>query len=143
MTRFTIGPVRVVQAIGLGVLLASFSSCSTTTNRDIAESAVVKFHSQLNSELYDSILLSAAPEFKAGGETGKDYLEKVHDLLGRVTATNQVTGSVQNMESEAQINLVYMTDFAEGQAAETFVFRVKDKRASLILYEVALDLTDK
>jgi hypothetical protein len=126
-------------AIGLSVLLASFTACSSTTNRDVAESAVDKFHSQLNSRLYDSILLSAAPEFKAGGDTTKEYLEKVHDLLGKVKSTNQVTGSVQNMDKEAQINLVYMTEFAKGQAAETFVFRVKDKHASLILYEVALD----
>ena len=47
------------------------------------------------------------------------------------------------MGTEAKINLVYMTDFVKGQAAETFVFRVKDKRASLIHYEVGFqDLSD-
>jgi hypothetical protein len=129
-------------AIGLSILLATFTACSSETNRDIAESAVVKFHSQLNSKLYDSILVSAAPEFKAG-DSGKEYLEKVVDLLGKVKSTNQVTGSVQNMGTEAQINLVYMTEFTEGQASETFVFRVKDKRASLIHYQVDFqDLSD-
>jgi hypothetical protein len=130
------------MAIGLGLFLLS-TACSSTTNRDIAESAVTKFHSQFNSKSYDSILLAASPEFRDNGATGKEYLERIHDMLGKVKETNQVTGSVQNMGTEAQINLVYMTEFAKGQAAETFVFRVKDKRASLILYEVGLDgLTD-
>ena len=127
----------------MGMLLSSLSSCSTTTNRDIAESAVEKFHSQYNSELFESIQLSAAPEFKGSGETGKDYLEKVHETLGRVKSSQQATGSVQNMGDEAQINLAYMTDFANGQALESFVFRVKDKRASLIFYQVSAEgLTD-
>ena len=131
------------MALALGLLLASFWSCSTTTNRDIAEAAVTKFHSQLNSGLYDSIMLTASPEFKAGGDTLKEYLERVRDQLGKVTDTKQVTGSVQNMDTEAQINLVYLTEFSKGgEAPETFVFRVKDKKATLILYEVAFESVD-
>jgi hypothetical protein len=136
MNRFTTHRMKFVLSIAIGILLGSLASCSTTTNRDIAEKAVETFHAQFNSELFETIELSAAPEFKGVGGSGKAYLQKVHEMLGRVTSSKQATGSVQNMAGEAQINLVYMSDFANSQAAETFVFRVKDKRARLVFYEV-------
>jgi hypothetical protein len=125
--------LKPLSPVAVGILILSVS-CSTTTNRDLAESAVETFHSQFNSQLYDSIELAAADEFK---KDGRAYLKKAHDLLGKVTSTNQVTGSVQNMADEAQISLVYLTDFANEQAPETFVYRVKDRRARLVFYEVA------
>ena len=142
MTRFKMRCMKFVLCIA-GVVVCSLVSCSTTTNRDIAEKAVETFHAQYNSKLFESIELSAAPEFKGVGGSGKAYLEKVHEALGRVTSSLQGTGSVQNMAGEAQINLMYMTEFANAQAAETFVFRVKDKRARLIFYQVGFkDLSD-
>ena len=143
MTRFTTWRTKFFLAIAFAVLVGSFPSCSTTTNRDIAEKAVETFHAQFNSQLFESIELTAAPEFKAIGGSGKGYLEKVHELLGKVTSSRQAVGSVQNMAGEAQINLTYLTDFANTQAPETFVFRVKDKRARLVFYEVGFkDLTN-
>ena len=136
MNKFTTHHVRAVFATVVGMLACSLLSCSTTTNRDIAEKAVETFHAQYNSELFETIELAAAPEFKGVGGSGKAYLQKVHDLLGRVTSSAQGTGSVQNQAGEALINLMYMTEFANSQAPETFVFRVKDKRARLIFYEV-------
>ena len=136
--------MKVIPSIAFGMLVCSLASCSTTTNRDIAEKAVETFHAQYNSGFFESIQRAAAPEFKGGGDVGKAYLEKVNEILGRVKSSNQATGSVQNMAAEAQINLMYMTEFENGPAPETFVFRVKDKRARLIFYEVGFkDLADK
>ena len=117
------------------LVLISVTSCSTTTNRDLAESAVVKFHAQYNEEVYDAIQLSAADEYKGAAAFENAYLKKVHDTLGKVTKSNQVTGSVQNYGDHAVITLVYLTDFSPNRATETFVWRVKDKRASLMSYE--------
>ena len=136
MTRFTARRMKFVLLIAFGVLGCSLASCSTVTNRDIAEKAVETFHTQFNSELFETIELTAAPEFKSIGGSGKGYLEKVHGIMGRVTSSRQAIGSVQNLAGEAQINLTYMTEFANSAASETFVFRVKDKRARLVFYEV-------
>ena len=136
MTRFTARRMKFVLLIAFGVLGCSLASCSTVTNRDIAEKAVETFHTQFNSELFETIELTAAPEFKNIGGSGKRYLEKVHEIMGRVTSSRQAIGSVQNMAGEAQINLTYLTEFANSAASETFVFRVKDKRAKLVFYEV-------
>ena len=144
MSRFTTHRMKVVLSTAVGMLACSLLSCSTTTNRDIAEKAVETFHAQYNSQLFETIELSAAAEFKGVGGSGKAYLEKVHEALGRVTSSSQATGSVQNQAGEAVINLMYITEFANSQAPETFVFRVKDKRARLIFYEVGFpDLTNK
>ena len=143
MTRFTTHRMKVVLSTAVGMLACSLLSCSTTTNRDIAEKAVETFHAQYNSQLFETIELSAAPEFKGVGGSGKTYLQKVHEILGKVTSSAQGTGSVQNQAGEAVINLMYITEFANSQAPETFVFRVKDKRARLIFYEVGFhDLTN-
>jgi hypothetical protein len=144
MSRFTWRRKRVVLSTAGWMLLSSLSSCSTTTNRDIAEKAVETFHAQYNSELFETIELTAAPEFKGVGGSGKAYLEKVHEALGRVTSSSQATGSVQNQAGEAVINLMYITEFTNSQAPETFVFRVKEKRARLIFYEVGFpDLSNR
>ena len=144
MIGFSADPRKPILLIGLGILLSSFVSCSTTTNRDIAERAVEKFHTQFNAESYESIQLSAAQEFKSGGTTGKANVEKAREILGTVISTTQVTGTVQNLADETQINLVYMTTFKNGKAPETFIFRVRDRHASLMFYEVALGgLTDR
>ena len=144
MIGFPADTRKPILLIGLGILLSSLVSCSTTTNRDIAERAVEKFHAQFNAESYESIQLSAAQEFKAGGTTGKAYVEKAREILGTVISTTQVAGTVQNLADETQINFVYMTTFANGKAPETFIFRVRDRRASLMFYEVALGgLTDR
>ena len=143
MSTLTTRRTKLILSIALGMLGCSLVSCSTTTNRDIAEKAVESFHAQYNSQLFESIQLTAAPEFKGGGAAGKAYLEKVFETVGKVTSSQQGVGSVQNMAGEAQVNLMYMTEFANTSASETFVFRVKDKRARLVFYEVGLkDLSD-
>ena len=136
MTRFMARRMKSVLLIALGVLGCSLASCSTVTNRDIAEKAVETFHTQFNSELFETIELGAAPEFKGLAGSGKGYLAKAHDLMGKVHSSRQAVGTVQNMAGEAQISLTYLTEFANSSASETFVFRVKDKKAKLVFYEV-------
>ena len=136
MSRFDTHRTRFVLPMVAGLFLCLLSSCSTVSNRDLAENVVTTFHAQFNSQLFETIELAAGPEFKGAKGLGKSYLEKVHEKLGRVTSSKQVTGSVQNMEGEAQINLMYMTEFANSQAPEQFVFRVKDRKPKLIYYEV-------
>ncbi|HLG16641.1 MAG TPA: hypothetical protein VJH03_19385 [Blastocatellia bacterium] len=102
----------------------------------MAESAVETFHSQFNAGSYGAIELSAAPEFKTRAGGAKAYLQKVRDIMGTVISSHGGPGSVQSMADGVQVHLVYVTNFVNGQAPETFVFRVKDNRASLVFYEV-------
>lgn len=109
--------------------------CSAETNRDVAAGAVEKFHSQLNDELYQLIYLQADKEFKGNEAAQTAYLKLVRDTMGKVTEATPGASSAHNLQDEAQITLAYATEFEQGRALETFVFRVKDKQARLMHYE--------
>lgn len=118
-------------------IVSSFGAvaCSNTTNRDLAEAAVTEFHKQLDAAQYDRMIREGDKEFQGNEADTKDFLKEVHDVLGKVKSTNQAAGSVQNMSDEAVITLTYSTAFQNGGASETFVYRVKDRKAKLIFYD--------
>ena len=132
---------RMAILIAMPLVLAACGDRST--NREIAEKAVDKFHTQYNEGALELICLQGAPEFKSDS-TSLPYLQKASDTMGRVLTSTPGTGNVQNMTDEAQITLVYITTFEQGKTAETFVYRVKNREAKLIFYEVeGPDLTKK
>ncbi|HEU4387336.1 MAG TPA: hypothetical protein VFV34_06030 [Blastocatellia bacterium] len=115
----------------------AFAACGDrSTNREIAEKAVDKFHAQYNERAFELICLQGAPEFKSDN-TSLPYLQKAYDTMGRVVSSDVATGNVQNSKDEANITLVYVTTFEQGKTSETFAYRVKDRDAKLIFYEVA------
>lgn len=122
------------HSLVVGMLLTF--GCSAETNRDVAVAAVDKFHAQLNDELYQLIYLQADKEFRGSNEAAQTtYLKLVRDTMGKVKDATPGTSSVHNLKDEAQITLAYLTDFEQGRALETFVFRVKERQARLMHYE--------
>jgi len=119
------------------VALAATASCLGVphNNQDSATEAVVAFHGKLDQQLYQSIVVGSDKEFRARSDA-ESYLKKVREFAGKVTKSVKVTSSVQNMGDEAQVTLAYMTQFEQAQGTESFVFRVKDRRAKLMFYEV-------
>lgn len=115
-------------------LLLTFG-CAAETNRDVAAVAVEKFHSQLNDELYQLIYLQADNEFKGNEAAQTAYLKMVRETMGKVRTATAGATSAHNLKDEAQITMAYATDFEQGRALETFVFRVKDRQARLMHYE--------
>jgi hypothetical protein len=124
---------KLTIMIALALVLAACGDRSS--NREIAEKAVDKFHSQYNEGALELICLQGGPEFKLD-QTSLPYLRKASETMGRVLESQGATASVQNMKDEAHITLVYLTQFEQGKTAETFVYRVKDREAKLIFYEV-------
>jgi hypothetical protein len=109
--------------------------CSTRGNADVASEAVVKFHHNLDQALYQSIMLEGDTEFKSNS-WNLEYLRKAHENGGNVK--NSVGGRVssQSTGDEAQITMLYKTEFENCTAAETFVWGVKEGKARLKFYEV-------
>ena len=120
--------------IGL-VLCALLPGCSTHGNADVASEAVVKFHHNLDQGLYQSILLEGDPEYKAN-TFNATYLQKAHEVAGKVKNSIGARVGSQSYGDEAQITMLYKTEFENYRAAETFVFGVKDGKARLKFYEV-------
>jgi hypothetical protein len=130
---------RIFKVIVPSLLFVSAAvsvSCSATTNRDVADAAVTKFHANLDREQYDLIFMEAASEFKGNREDTVSFLKEVREILGKVVAAQGAASSVHNIGGEAQVTLSYLTQFQNGQGAETFIYRVKDQKASLVFYDV-------
>jgi|SRR5215469_4541685 len=123
-----------VALVGL-LLYMAVSGCSTHGNADVASDAVVKFHHNLDQGLYQSILLDGDPEYKSNTYNAT-YLQKAHEIAGKVKNSIGARVGSQSYGDEAQITMLYKTEFENYRAAETFVFGVKGGKARLKFYEV-------
>ncbi len=117
--------------------------------KDDADGAVAEFHRQFNGGAYDAIWDSAGDELK-GTISRQDFaalLAAVRRKLGDFTGSTTRSWNVNSRNLTTYVTLVqdsrYATAKAEttGNAAETFLFVVKDGRAKLVGYNISsLDL---
>jgi len=128
--------MKKAKLLLIGLLLgAALPGCSTHGNADLASEAVVKFHHNLDQGLYQTILLDGDPEYR-GNSFNATYLQKAHDVAGKVKDSIGARVASQGFGDEAQITMLYKTEFENYRASETFVFGVKDGKARLKFYEV-------
>jgi hypothetical protein len=123
----------LLALLSLGAML--LSGCSTSGNADIASDAVVKFHHNLDQGLYQTILLDGDPEYKSN-TFNATYLQKAHDVAGKVKASVGGRVSSQTMGDGYQVTMIYKTEFENYPASETFVWGVREGKAWLKFYEV-------
>ena len=104
----------------------------------VADSAVGHFHALLNQSEYEELYGDATDEFRRMGERSEQiaFLEKVHTRMGNAGKT-KLAGFHNNATNKGTfVNLVYQTDFEQGQAREGFVWRVSGEQARLIGYHI-------
>jgi len=118
--------------LSLGAMLAG---CSTSGNADVASDAVVKFHHNLDQGLYQTILLDGDPEYKSN-TFNATYLQKAHEVAGKVKDSVGGRISSQTMGDGYQVTMLYKTEFEKYRASETFVWGVREGKAWLKFYEV-------
>jgi hypothetical protein len=135
---------RLLLASSILFLLAA---CSDTINgKGIAEPAVAQFHEKLNLGDFESIYEDASAEFKAAVPR-----EKILQLFGAITRKlgplqepKLINWNVNTRNLKTVVVLVQDSKFEEGQATETFTFRVDDEKAELIGYNISsLDMLIK
>jgi hypothetical protein len=127
--------MRKVLLFALLLLGAALSGCSTSGNADIASEAVVRFHHNLDQGLYQTILLDGDTEYRANSFNAT-YLQKAHEVGGKVKDSIGARVSSQSNGNESQITMVYKTEFENHRASETFIFGVREGKAWLQFYEV-------
>lgn len=137
--------VRAPSCLAALVLLAA-SSCSwvkekiegVMQDQRIAQEAVTRFHERLDQGQYREIYAETDEEFRKGMSEA-DFtalLEAVSRKLGKVQGT-QVSGFKLNYEvGLAKAEIGCETQFAEGKAAEEFVWRIRDGQARLLRYDI-------
>src|SRR5215471_7611555 len=127
--------MRKLSLFALLVLGSALAACSTSGNADVASEAVVKFHHNLDQGLYQTILLDGDPEYK-GNSYNATYLQKAHEVAGKVKDSVGGRISSQTMGDGYQVTMLYKTEFENYRASETFVWGVRDGKAWLKFYEV-------
>lgn len=129
-----------IWPIFLLVLIVSFCivGCSVSEKRAPAESAVQQFHSNMNSEDFETIYLASHADFKQSEPKEKiiAFLQVIRTKLGKVEKTTQTNWRVNSFNLRTEVILVYTTDFEMGTGIETFTYLVEDGNALLRGYNI-------
>lgn len=137
------GAVAHVSCQCLALLCATclmISACgSAAKNVESAKQGVEQFHSQLDSEQYAAIY-AASDEKVQKATTASDFVKfmrAAHQKLGNVQQSSLRNSGVAWFAGQgATVTLVYDTSFANGSAAEPFVWHLSDNRAVLYGYHI-------
>ena len=103
----------------------------------LASAAVERFHAQLNRNDYETIYADAAAEFRSAGSRadGIKFFETLHGRLGDVRKSHIAGFHVYASTNKGTfVDVVYETEFSQGTAQESFIWRVRDGKTFLYRY---------
>lgn len=118
--------------------LAVLTGCSMSADTKLAEQGVRRFHEMLDTGQFEAIY-SAADDTLKGEATQENFvalLDAVRRKLGPTKSLNQQTWHVSYNTSGTFVTLNYNTSYTEGDAVETFVYRLRDGTALLAGYHI-------
>lgn len=109
-----------------------------TKGKAAAEAEVAAFHKQFNDHDFSAMVDGAHPDMlKASPKSELTNLYSVvRRKLGKVTDSQAVNWNVRTFNAVTTVILVQNTTFEEGKGTETFTFRIKNERASLLGYNI-------
>jgi hypothetical protein len=118
------------------------SGCSSGEHLKAAEQEVAHFHQMLDAGQFERIYKEASPDFRKAAPQEKfaEFAGAVHRKLGRVRTAERQGFNVNYGTGGTQVTLSYQTQFANGPAVETFVYRSSDAGAKLVGYNIDSDV---
>lgn len=123
------------------VLLPLLSSCSAVFDPALTELAVKDFHNSYNASSFTTIYRNSSPEFQEFVSEDKftRLLGKLQTKLGEHHSSDLVSWSSKSSFGGAtMVTLVYKAEYQhDGQAQESFTFRVRDGLARLYNFNVS------
>jgi hypothetical protein len=117
---------------------AALAACSFSVDTKKIEMEIQQFHELLDAGKSAAIYESAGEELKKAS-TREDFvalLDAVHRKLGEFKSASQKGWNMNYSTSGKFITLNYDTTYAEGKAAEQFVYHVTDEETLLVGYHV-------
>jgi hypothetical protein len=111
-------------------------ACNFGDSLKVASASVVKFHDDFNSQRFGEKNVSLEYQQAATLEVNRDFLTSVHKKLGDAGEWRLAGWRVNVTPSGTIVDMQCKTKFARGDADESFVWRVKRKSASLLIYHV-------
>jgi hypothetical protein len=131
------------RVLALSVLLAA---CHPLQDASQVDAAVEQFHTRLASGDDDAIYREAGPEYQRSldAQTNRNFLARVRRKMGTPGRATRTGYNVMYNPGGATVNTQYQVSYSNGAAAETFVWRVKDGKATLLGFTInsPLMLTD-
>ena len=128
----------MTRRVGVALLICALAGCSAGTDVPVAEKAVARFHTMLDAGQNAQIYQESASEMKNAGPEAKldALLAAVHRKLGTVKKAEQRGWNDQVTPGGHYVTLNYATTYAQGDAAETFVYKIADEKAQLVGYNI-------
>ena len=127
--------------VGGGAVLGGLAllGCSGSLDgKADAERAVVDFHRLLDAGSFSRIYAASHAEFKKASAE-KDFvalLEAIQRKLGPVVSSAALGWNIKRFNLDLNVHLGYKTNFAHGEADESFLYRIDNSKASLLAYNI-------
>jgi len=123
---------------GVALLFCALAGCSAGTDVPVAEKAVARFHTMLDAGQNAQIYQESASEMKEAAAESKltTLLAAVHRKLGPVKKAEQKGWNDQINTGGHFVTLNYATSYAQGDATETFVYKIAGDKAQLVGYNI-------
>ena len=120
------------------ILLLPLLACHPLENKKAAESAVTKFHAQLDAEQFHEIYAASSHDFQqASNEPDMTALfQAIHRKLGPIHKSDEAGFFVNYTTGGTMITLTYSTQFASGSGQEQFIWRMEDGQPALVGYHI-------
>lgn len=130
---------RIAHMGSICFLLSLLVSCGSGKNAEIATKGVEEFHTQLNSEEYQSIY-AVADENLQKTTTEDDFvalLQTVHKKLGNVRRSQRSNFQIGLSTGQGTVvTVVYQTTFDQGSGTEQFLWHMRDNQPWLLGYHI-------
>ena len=123
---------------GLAACL-SLAGCSVTKDVPAAESAIGKFHQQLNAGSFDAVYAEAGAEMKGVDNPAASFnrfLSAIHRKLGAFQTGSSTSWKDNVTTTGHYVTIDYAARYERGAADENFVFRFEGSRAILAGYHI-------
>jgi hypothetical protein len=128
----------MTRRLGVAILFCALAGCSAGTDVPVAEKAVARFHTMLDAGQNAQIYQESASEMKSATTEAKlgALLAAVHRKLGTVKKAEQRGWNDQINTGGHFVTLNFATSYAQGDAAETFVYKIAGDKAQLVGYNI-------
>ena len=131
--------MRRTMVTMLGAL--ALAGCSFGADVPVAEKAITAFHAQLDAAQFGPIYVQSASEMRKSTTQPHliAFLEAVHRKLGLFKSGKSIGWNENVTPSGHFVTINYQATYEHGPAAENFVYRITDGKASLVGYHVNSD----
>ncbi len=120
------------------------AACNPVAATEGAEAEIAQFQERFQSGDLDAIWRTTHPEFRKLVKKPQlsIMLSDFRELLGELESTNRQSINVNSMNGTTSVEIVMRSQFANGEALETFGYREQSERWMLINYVVQSPLID-